>query len=87
MNLPQDTEINGLLERLGKCGGKCGVIKEYSRSEPKVKMYREDETFSGGAFVVFFKEDSATLALNLMDGSELRLGDGSAGMRVQRADF
>jgi len=76
--------MNELLERFGK----CGVIEEDDEGEPKIKMYaREDGTFSGEALVVFFKEDSVTLALNLMDEAELRLGDGSTRMRVQIAEF
>ncbi|KAF8881545.1 hypothetical protein CPB85DRAFT_1378315 [Mucidula mucida] len=44
--------------------------------EPKVKMYaRDDGSFSGEALVVYFKEDSVILALNILDESELRLGD------------
>jgi len=78
-NLPRDAEVNELLERFGK----CGVIEEDDEGEPKVKMYaREDGSFSGEALVVFFKPDSVTLALNLMDEAELRLGDGSTRMRV-----
>ena len=83
-NLPRDTKIEELLERFGK----CGVIEEGDDGEPKVKMYaREDGSFSGDALVVFFKEDSVTLAVNLMDEAELRLGDASTRMRVQRAEF
>jgi HIV Tat-specific factor 1 len=60
-NLPRDTEVDELLERFGK----CGVIEEDDEGEPKIKMYaREDGSFSGEALVVFFKEDSVTLALN-----------------------
>jgi len=47
----------------------------------------EDGSFSGDALVVFFKEDSVTLAVNLMDEAELRLGDASTRMKVQRAEF
>lgn len=83
-NLPRDTKLDELLERFGK----CGVIEEDDQGEPKVKMYaRDDGSFSGDALVVFFKEDSVTLALNLMDDGELRLGDASTRMRVQKAEF
>jgi HIV Tat-specific factor 1 len=51
-------------------------------------MYaREDGSFSGDALVVFYKEDSVVLALNLMDEAELRLGQPSTRMRVQKAEF
>ena len=83
-NLPSDAEIDELAQRFGK----CGVIEEDDGGEPKIKMYaREDGSFSGEALVVFFKEDSVTLALNLMDEAELRLGDASTRMRVQKAEF
>ena len=83
-NLPGDTKIDEILERFGK----CGVIEEDDQGEPKIKMYaREDGSFIGDALVVFFKEDSVTLAVNLMDDAELRLGDASTRMRVQKAEF
>jgi HIV Tat-specific factor 1 len=83
-SLPLDTELDEVLERFGK----CGLIEEDDGGEPKVKMYaREDGSFSGEALVVFFKEDSVTLALNLMDEAELRLGQPSTRMHVQKADF
>jgi HIV Tat-specific factor 1 len=83
-NLPRDTKVEEILERFGK----CGVIEEVDEGEPKIKMYaREDGSFSGDALVVFFKEDSVTLAENLMDEAELRLGDPSTRVRVQKAEF
>ena len=65
-------------------------------NEPKIKTYtREDGSFSGEAPVVIFKErfeehfkeDSVTLALNLVDEAELRLGDTFMRIRVQQAKF
>ena len=64
------------------------MIKEGDEDEPKVKTCaRGDGIFSEEALVVFFKEDSVRLAVNLMDETELRLGDSSARMRVQQAEF
>ena len=71
-NLSSDTETDELLQRFGK----CGVIEEDDG----------DGSFSGESLVVF-KEDLVTLALNLMDEAELRLGDASTRMRVQKAEF
>ncbi|KAF9461270.1 hypothetical protein BDZ94DRAFT_1167931 [Collybia nuda] len=83
-NLPADAELDELVERFSK----CGVIEEDDEGEPKVKMYaKEDGTFSGEALVVYFKEDSVTLALNILDDAELRLGDSSTIMNVAKADF
>ncbi|KAG5653042.1 hypothetical protein H0H81_002559 [Sphagnurus paluster] len=82
--LPLDTEHDELVERFSK----CGVIEEDDEGEPKVKMYaKEDGTFSGEALVVYFKEDSVILALNILDDAELRFGDPSTVMSVAKADF
>lgn len=43
--------------------------------------------FSGEALVVYFKEDSVELAVNILDDTELRLGDDTTRMRVTRAEF
>jgi HIV Tat-specific factor 1 len=51
-------------------------------------MYaREDGNFSGEALVVYFKEESVFLAINILDDAELRLGDAGTVMRVQKASF
>ena len=82
--LPLDAEMDEIVERFSK----CGVIEEDDGGDPKVKLYaREDGSFSGEALVVYFKEDSVTLAINLLDDAELRIGDSSSVMRVQRAEF
>lgn len=82
--LPPDTDQEELHERFSR----CGVIEEDDEGELKIKMYaKEDGTFSGEALVVYFKEDSVLLALNILDDAELRLGDSSTVMRVQRAEF
>ncbi|KAJ6625667.1 hypothetical protein B0H10DRAFT_1782775 [Mycena sp. CBHHK59/15] len=82
--LPRDTEPDELVERFSK----CGVIEEDDEGEAKVKMYaNEDGTFSGEALVVYFKEDSVVLALNILDEAELRFGDASTVMKVTQADF
>jgi HIV Tat-specific factor 1 len=82
--LPSDTEQDEMIERFSK----CGVIEEDEHGEPKVKLYaKEDGSFSGDALVVFFKEDSVTLAVNLLDEAELRLGQPHTVMKVSKADF
>lgn len=64
------------------------MIEEDDEGEPKVKLYAtEDGSFSGEALVVFFKEESVTLAINLLDEAELRVGEPSTVMKVQRAEF
>lgn len=83
-NLPIDAELEEVQARFAR----CGVIEEDDAGEPKIKMYaRENGRFSGEALVVFFKEDSVSLAVNLLDDAELRLGDVNTRMRVQKAEF
>ncbi|TFK44678.1 hypothetical protein BDQ12DRAFT_641545 [Crucibulum laeve] len=82
--LPTDADQEEIIERFSK----CGVIEEDDGGEPKVKMYAKDDgTFSGEALVVYFKEDSVLLALNILDDAELRFGDPSTVMKVTQADF
>jgi len=82
--LPADTDTDEIIERFAK----FGVIEEDDEGEPKVKLYaRDDGSFSGEALVVYFKEESVTLAVNLLDDAELRIGDQSTVMRVQKAEF
>ncbi|GBE81197.1 hypothetical protein BKA93DRAFT_814173 [Sparassis latifolia] len=83
-SLPLDTEADELVE----CFSRFGLIEEDDDGHPKVKMYaREDGTFSGEALVVYFKEDSVNLAVSLLDDTELRIGNASTRMKVQRAEF
>ncbi|KAF5393527.1 hypothetical protein D9757_000573 [Collybiopsis confluens] len=84
-NLPVDTSMDELVQLFSK----YGVIEEDDEGDPKVKMYAKDDdgTFSGEALVVYFKEDSVTLALNILDETELRLGDPTTRMSVSKADF
>ncbi|KAJ3989117.1 hypothetical protein F5890DRAFT_1487944 [Lentinula detonsa] len=82
--LPTDTTMDELVQ----CFSKYGVLEEDDEGDPKVKMYAKDDgSFSGEALVVYFKEDSVALALNILDESELRLGDPSTRMNVSKADF
>ncbi len=84
VRLPFDATFDEVVERFSK----CGLIEEDDEGEPKVKMYaRDDGTFSGEALVVYFKEDSVNLAINILDDAELRLGEPSSRMSVQRAEF
>ncbi|KAF5348626.1 hypothetical protein D9758_006852 [Tetrapyrgos nigripes] len=82
--LPPDTELDELVQTFSR----YGVLEEDDEGESKVKMYaKEDGSFGGEALVVYFKEDSVSLALNILDESELRLGDPNSVMKVSIADF
>jgi HIV Tat-specific factor 1 len=83
-HLPLDATIDEIAERFGK----FGVIMEDDSGEPKIKMYADDNgNFMGHALVVYFMEDSVTLAINLLDEAELRLGDPSSIMHVKKGEF
>ncbi|CAO3612177.1 unnamed protein product [Cunninghamella blakesleeana] len=83
--IPPDVTV----EEMKKVFSKCGVIMEDLESgEPKIKIYRDDKGISkGDALVTYFKEESIALAINLLDDSELRLGDSSTKIKVQKAVF
>ncbi|KAI9263294.1 hypothetical protein BDA99DRAFT_509858 [Phascolomyces articulosus] len=68
---------------------KCGVIMEDLDSGlPKIKIYHDKEgNPKGDALVTYFKEESVPLAINLLDESELRLGDPKTVIKVQKAEF
>ncbi|RPD78047.1 hypothetical protein L226DRAFT_531432 [Lentinus tigrinus ALCF2SS1-7] len=82
--LPSDADADEIVARFGK----FGIIEEDDEGFPKVKLYaREDGSFSGDALVVYFKEESVDLAITMLDDAELRVGEPSTTMHVQRAEF
>ncbi|KAH7108182.1 hypothetical protein BKA62DRAFT_746739 [Auriculariales sp. MPI-PUGE-AT-0066] len=82
--LPDDATADEIIERFSK----FGVIMEDDNGQPKVKLYaRADGSFNGEALVVYFKEDSVSLAVRMLDEAELRFGEAKTTMRVQKADF
>ncbi|KAH8828455.1 hypothetical protein DL96DRAFT_1669516 [Flagelloscypha sp. PMI_526] len=82
--LPVDATMDEIVDRFSK----FGVLEEDDDGDSKVKMYAKDDgSFSGEALVVYFKEDSVTLAVSLLDEAELRIGDPTSVMSVVKADF
>lgn len=77
------------LEEMKTTFSKCGVIMEdIETGEPKIKIYRDEKGQpKGDALVSYFKEESVPLAIELLDDSELRLGDNTTKIRVQQAVF
>lgn len=63
-------------------------MEEDDDGDPKVKLYANDDgTSNGEALVVYFKEESVALAVAMLDGAELRIGDASTRMDVSQAEF
>lgn len=82
--LPPDATKDEVVERFSK----FGLIMEDDQGAPKVKMYaRDDGSFNGEALVVYFKEESVSLAVTMLDDAELRIGVDKTRMSVQKADF
>lgn len=82
--LPSDTTTDELVSRFSK----CGLIMEDDQAQPKVKLYAKDDgSFNGEALIVYFKEESVSLALSILDDAELRLGEPQTRMNVQIAQF
>jgi len=73
-------------DELGAYFAKCGVLKKDPETAiPKVKIYRaEDGTSKGDAIIGYFREESVDLALNILDGTEIRPG---FLIKVVRAEF
>ena len=59
---------------------------EDDEGEPRIKMHAREGLSSGDALVVL-KEDSVTLTVIPMDEAELRLGDATTRMKVQKTEF
>lgn len=67
---------------------KAGLILVDADDKPKIKLYEDAKTGmrNGDGLVVFYKEESVQLAINLLDESPLRLGD-KENMRVAKAEW
>ncbi|EJU04273.1 splicing factor u2af-associated protein 2 [Dacryopinax primogenitus] len=82
-SIPLDATKDEIIDRFGK----FGVLEEEDEGEPKVKMYADEEgLFNGTALVVYFKEESVTLAITMLDEAELRIGEGGS-MRVELPNY
>jgi HIV Tat-specific factor 1 len=70
---------------------KCGVIaEEIDSGKPRIKLYEDDKgRFKGDALVVYFRPESVDLAVQMLDDTDFRLGQGvpAGRMRVSKADF
>jgi HIV Tat-specific factor 1 len=83
-NLPPNTTT----EMLASVFSKAGVLLIGDGGEPRIKLYYDDDgNFKGEALVMYFKEGSVTLAVTLLDDTELELGSGFGNMHVKVAEY
>jgi HIV Tat-specific factor 1 len=83
-NLPPNTTS----EMVASVFSKAGVLLIGDDGEPRIKLYYDDDgNFKGEALVMYFKEGSVTLAVTLLDDTELELGAGFGNMHVKVAEY
>lgn len=81
-NLPLDLTQAEFVDLMQKCGL---VMKELDTNQMKVKLYTDPYTkqFKGDALCTYIKRESVDLALNILDGHEIR----GKKIKVERAKF
>lgn len=68
--LPEDITVEELVSHFSKCGI---IMDEIMTGKPRVKLYCDEEgRLKGDALIVYLREESVTLALNILDESEIR---------------
>lgn len=69
-NLPLNTDVEELLRVFSRCGV---VAEEIDGQKPRIKMYIDDQgNFKGDALIVYFRAESVSLAIQMLDDSQLR---------------
>lgn len=80
--LPDDITIDELILHFSKCGI---IMDEILTGKPRIKLYYDEEgKMKGDALIVYLREESVTLALNILDESEIRPGQR---IKIQEASF
>jgi len=84
----QHLPLDATVEEVNSVFSKAGLILVDADDKPKIKLYEDAKTGTrnGDGLVVFYKEESVQLAINLLDESPLRLGD-KENMRVAKAEW
>ncbi|KAJ5789967.1 uncharacterized protein N7518_006978 [Penicillium psychrosexuale] len=86
-NIPTDATFSEIHESFKKYGI---LAEELDTGKPRIVMYNDENgNFNGEALVVYFRPESVTLAIQLLDETDFRLGvpNPCGLMRVQEADF
>ncbi|CAG8547349.1 4288_t:CDS:10 [Acaulospora morrowiae] len=82
--LPPDVTVQELAEVFSKYGV---LLEDLNSGGPKIKLYKDDQDrLKGDALVTYLKEESVTLACQLLDETDLRPNEASK-IRVQKAQF
>ncbi|ORY76631.1 hypothetical protein BCR37DRAFT_383264 [Protomyces lactucae-debilis] len=73
---------------LAETFSKCGLLGEDPlTSQPRIKIYTNpDGSQKGDALITYFREESVSLAITMLDDIDLR-GDGKSRIRVAKATF
>ena len=83
-SLPLDTTVREVHDVFSRCGV---IAEEIDHGKPRIKLYTDDDgNFKGDALILYFRAESVDLAIQLLDDTEFRLGDGQK-MKVAAADF
>ncbi|KAL2918705.1 hypothetical protein HK105_201539 [Polyrhizophydium stewartii] len=82
--LPPDATVDEIKQIFSKCGI---ILEDPQTLQPRIKMYKNEHGhFKGDALVIYFKEESVKLAIDLLDESAFRHTEKST-IRVQKAVF
>ena len=84
----QHLPLDATIEEVSSAFSKAGLILLDADGQPKIKLYTDSSKGerNGEGLVVYYKEESVDLAVNLLDDSPLRLGDKES-MKVSKADW
>jgi len=86
-SLPLDVDV----PEVKKVFQRCGLIaEEIDSGKPRIKLYEDENgVFKGDALIVFFREESVSLAVTLLDDTDFRLGESGPNgkMTVKEAEF
>ncbi|KAF2761892.1 nuclear mRNA splicing factor-associated protein [Pseudovirgaria hyperparasitica] len=83
--------LDATVEEIHNVFSKCGMIaKSVDTDESRIKMYEDEEGhFKGDALISYFREESVSLAIKMLDDAPFRFGapKEQENMRVTAADF